>query len=627
MSGTETQIDQTDLEQYQNRVSQPLVRLFSRYGRTHAQWLGVGIVANIVGHFASLAAPIILGITIDAVFTAESAYSIPLVPDVWLPTNPVAQFWVSTAIVTSSLVLAALLAWLRGYAMNLFAHSVMYEIRTDAFGKLQELDMIFFDEMETGEIMSILNNDTGNLERFFDNVLGESVRIAVLVAGISLWLMYTNWQLAVVTLGVIPLIALFTQWFVRAVDPRYRQQRKAIGNLNTRLENALSGIRLVKTFTGEQHEQKQVDRVSRDLLDADISVITLSVFYRPGVELLTGIALVATFVVGGLWVFSGPPLFFSGSLTVGEFVVFFLLTQRLVGPLARSSDIVDWYENARASGKRINGLIDIPPGIETDPEPTALETVEGRIEFNDVSFAYEEGQEILDEVEFSIDPGETIGVVGPSGSGKSTIAKLLVRLYEIDSGRITLDNHDIRELPLSTLRESVGYVGQSTFLFDSSVAENIRYGQADSTDEEIKAAARAAKAHKYIMELDDGYRTSVGERGVKLSGGQRQRIALARAVLKNPDVLVLDEATSDVDTETEVRMMDSLQSLMDDRTIISIAHRLSTIKDADRIFVVNQGRIVERGTHKELRQQGGRYERLWNIQTDRRGRRKPEAND
>jgi len=606
-------------DRYRDRVDRPIRRLFREYGVPEWPYFAAGMVANVVARVASLLPPVVLGAAIDSVFTGDAPFDLPLLPASLFPQAEAAVFELSVALIAGSFAVTAVFTYLYGVAANLFAHRVMHDVRTDSFAKMQALDMSFFDDKQTGEVMSVLNNDASNLEVFLDDALQNSARLVVMVAGITVVLVSENWQLAVVTLSAIPLMVLLTKWFMVRAAPRYKRQRAAVGNLNTRLENSLAGVELVKSNAAEDHETGRVTDASYRFFQDTMDVLRLSYVYRPGMELLAGLSFAVTFAVGGYWLLYGAPLFLTGSLSPGAFVTFIFLTQRFVTPLAEVSNIVDQYENAKASSARVFGLMDIPAEVQDADDATELTDVEGSVEYDDVTFSYDDddddGETIIDGVSFAADPGDTVALVGPTGAGKSTLCKLLLRLYDVDDGAVRVDGHDVRDVTLDSLREHVGYVSQDTYLFDGTIAENVAYGEFDATRDEIEAAARAADAHEFVTDLPEGYDTEVGERGVKLSGGQRQRIAIARAVLADPEILVFDEATSDVDTETERRIQESLDALAADRTAVVIAHRLSTVQDADRILVVEDGEIAERGTHDALLESGGRYADLWSVQT------------
>jgi ATP-binding cassette subfamily B protein len=554
-------------------------------------------------------------VAIDAVFVGNAAYALPLVPPELLPTTRIEGLWFSAALVVSALVLSVLFTWAQGVGFSLFSNRVQHRVRVDAYDAMQGLDMSFFDDKQTGQVMSILNNDVRNLKSFLNGTVGGVVQLVVTVTAIAGILFYLNAQLALVTLVAVPLLGGFTVWFMRTVRPLYRALRGSVGDLNTRIENNLDGIEVIKTSATEPFETGRVHDASWATYLRTWAVVKLEYLYQPGMELMAGVAFAFTFLVGGLWLVGGPPGPFTGTLLVGEFVTFLFMTQRFVDPLAGAGRIVNSYENARASAERIFDLADRPVSVAESDDPVSLprSAVDGRIEYDDVSFGYHDDP-VVEGVSFVVDPGETVAFVGPTGAGKSTLAKLLLRLYDVDSGAVRIDGVDVRDLAVADLRRAVGYVGQDVYLFDGTVRENLLYGAVDVSGTAMVAAARAAEAHEFVSRLPDGYDTRIGERGVKLSGGQRQRLSLARAMLQDPAILVLDEATSSVDTETELYIQRALDNVTQNRTTVVIAHRLSTVKHADLILVVDGGGVAERGTHDELLAAPGLYGTLWGIQ-------------
>ncbi|GAA0517229.1 ATP-binding cassette, subfamily B [Halorubrum aquaticum] len=617
MSGAEWEEDDP-FEEQRAEVENPMKRLFAEYGRPYLPQASVGVLASVFARLLDLLPPLMLGIAIDAVFYEDARFSdqIPLVvlPDAWLPAGRTEQFWFTIAVIAGAFALGAAFHWVRNWGFNAFAQNIQHDVRTDTYDRMQRLNMEFFSDKQTGEMMSILSNDVNRLERFLNDGMNSLFRLAVMVVGIGGLLVWINWQLALVALLPVPVIAGFTYVFIRTIQPKYAEVRSSVGKMNSRLENNLGGIQVIKSSNTEPYESDRVDDVSMDYFDANWGAIQTRIKFFPALRVLAGIGFVFTFVVGGLWVFQdAPPGPFTGELSVGMFVVFILYTQRFIWPMAQFGQIINMYQRARASSERIFGLMDEPSKLEEDADAPDLVVEEGEVVYDGVTFGYDE-EPIVRDVDFAVDGGETLALVGPTGAGKSTVLKLLLRMYDVDEGSIRIDGQDVGEVTLRSLRRSIGYVGQSSYLFYGTVRENITYGAFEATDEEVREAAKAAEAHAFIENLPDGYDTMVGERGVKLSGGQRQRVTIARAVLKDPDVLVLDEATSDVDTETEMLIQRSIDRLTADRTTFAIAHRLSTIKDADTILVLEDGEVVERGTHDELLENGGLYAHLWGVQ-------------
>jgi ATP-binding cassette subfamily B protein len=605
-------------EEQRENAEDPMRRLFDEYGGPNRFQFAVAVIASVFARLLDLLPPVLLGLAIDAIFRDDKAFALWLLPAAWTPATQDGQLFFAVGIIAAAFGFGAIFHWVRNWGFNSFAQHIQHAIRTDTYDTMQRLNMDFFADKQTGELMSILSNDVNRLERFLNDGLNSTFRLAVMVLGIAAILFWLNWQLALIALVPVPLIAVFTYKFIRTIQPKYADVRSSVGTVNSRLENNLGGIQVIKSSNTESYESDRVEDVSEEYLDANWGAIVTRIKFFPGLRVIAGIGFVLTFLIGGVWVLStettgAAPGPLTTPLYTGEFVTFILLTQRFIWPMAQFGQIINMYQRAYASAERIFGLMDEPDRLETAPDAEALTIGDGRVEYDSVAFGYDE-ESIVDDIDFEVAGGDTLALVGPTGAGKSTILKLLLRLYDVDEGSIRIDGQDVRNVTLPSLREAIGYVGQDTFLFYGTVKENITYGAFDVDDSEIVDAAKAAEAHEFITNLPDGYDTMVGERGVKLSGGQRQRLSIARAVLKDPAILVLDEATSDVDTETEMLIQRSLDRLTEDRTTFSIAHRLSTIKDADTIAVLEDGRIVERGTHSDLLENGDLYAHLWGVQ-------------
>jgi len=606
-------------EDQQEAVDSPVRRLFTEYGRDRPATVALAVVGTALAPLVGLVPTYMLKVIIDSALRGAEPYALPGVPAAWIPPGRWEQLLLSAGIVLAAAALSALLGWANSWGWSSFSQHVQHAVRTSAFAKTQRLEMSFFTNQRTGQLLSVLNNDVNQLDDFLSTMVSNLVRISVQFTGIAAILLLMNWQLALVTLVPVPIMAYLSHRYASAIRDKYDTVRERVGVINASIDNSVDGISVVKSYTNEDLENERVHDASDDYRDAQLDAISTRVKFFPTMNFVNWVGFCLLVLVGGYWIAVDTPPFFTGELSLGTLVAFLTYNQQFTLPLIQGGHLLDRYHDARASAVRVFALIDYPLELTERDDPVELDTVEGRVAFDDVSFAYEgsdgsSDESVLDDVSFTADAGQLVGLVGPTGSGKTTLMKLLLRFYDPDEGRVTVDGHDLRDVRLDSLRGAIGYVSQDPFLFDGTVRENIAYADPDADEAAVEAAAKRAGAHEFVVDLDDGYDTQVGERGVKLSGGQRQRLSIARAVLRDPEILVLDEATSHVDNETEVFIQNSLADLIEDRTTFAIAHRLSTVRDADQILVLDDGEIVERGTHENLLDVDGLYANLWRVQ-------------
>ncbi len=595
--------------------NQPYRRLWV-YAKRRRGSIIRAIIYAILNKLFDLAPPVLIGAAVDIVVERESSFIANFVAtltkwfnldaDAFGVPNLELHFIFLASITVLIWVLESFFEYLSAIEWRGLAQSIEHDLRTDAFEHVLKLDMAYFHFKSTGGLMALLNDDINQLERFLDSGAESLIQILTTAVLVSAAFFFLAPSVAWLAMLPIPFVLFGSFRFQSLLAPRYLKVRESVDALNGHLGNNLRGIATIKSFASEEIENLRVRELSKDYRERNREAIKFSSAFAPLIRIVIVCGFVATLVVGG-------HLAIEGEIAVGTYSVLVFLTQRLLWPLTRLGRTFDEYQRAGASTNRVLDLLETK--VEIVSGSHAPHRVVGRIAFKHVTFGYRPNETILEKMNLTIEPGETIGVVGSTGAGKTTIINLLLRYYDVTSGHVEVDGVSIPEWNLNSLRRSIGLVSQRTYLFSGTVKENLSYGLQETSQADIEHAAGLAGIHDYINGLPLGYETRIGERGETLSGGQAQRIAIARAILKDPPILILDEATSAVDNETEAAIQRSIESITTNRTTIIIAHRLSTVRNADRIIVLADGGISEVGTHTELLEQGARYASLWSVQT------------
>ena len=568
-----------------------MLKHFIRYYKPHMPLFILDFGCAFVMAIMDLVFPIVVTTMIDKVFPSKNLEII-----MWTGIGMLLLY-----------VIRAILQYIVDYWGHVLGVRLEYDMRRDLFEHLHKLSFTYFDNTKTGHIMSRLVNDLNEISELAHHGPEDLFIATVTLIGSFIIMALVHLPLTLITFSVVPIILIFTVLTNKKMQKAFRNLRVEMGEINSQVEDSISGVRVVKSFTNESYEEEKFEIGNNNFKDSKENTFKVMASFFSGINFFSNFIHLIVLIFGGMFIY-------KDSMSTGELVGFLLYVSMFLQPIRKLSILVENYQKGMAGFHRFWETLQLVPEIIDSPNAIDITNVEGNISFENVTFSYNNKESVLENISFSIHPGETLAIVGPSGGGKTTLCSLIPRFYEVDKGVISIDNKDIKEVTQRSLRKNIGIVQQDVFLFSGTVRENIAYGDINASHDQIVEAAKKANAHEFIMNLENGYDTYIGERGVMLSGGQKQRLSIARIFLKNPPILILDEATSALDNETERVIQESLQELSKDRTTLIIAHRLATIKNADRIMVLTDEGIVEEGSHETLLKNDGVYTRLYKAQ-------------